>query len=92
MISLNLSSIILSCVRIQSFALVNVANTKASLYGYAELNMIYDVDANLGPLLVPQAIALDGANVAEGHFQADASESRLGFSGSLPFRVESVAS
>ena len=63
---------------------LNVADTKASLYGYAELNMIYDVDANLGPLLVPQAIALDGANVAEGHFQADASESRIGLSTVTP--------
>ncbi|WP_375170535.1 DcaP family trimeric outer membrane transporter [Marinobacter sp.] len=63
---------------------LNVAGSKVSLYGYAELNMIYDVDANLGPLLVPQKVALDSQEVAEGHFQADASESRIGLSTRTP--------
>ncbi len=59
---------------------LNVAGTTASLYGYAELNMIYDKDANLGPLLSPGNIALDSDSSPEGHFQADAYESRLGLS------------
>jgi len=63
---------------------LNVAGTKASLYGYAELNVIYDVDSDLGPFLMPQRIGLDNANVAEGHFQADAFESRLGVSTVTP--------
>ena len=63
---------------------LNIDDTKASLYGYAKLNVIYDVNANLGPLLVPQNIALDNQNVAEGHFQADASESRIGLATVTP--------
>ncbi len=63
---------------------LNVSGTKANLYGYAELNMIYDVDANLGPFLFPENVSLDNQDVAEGHFQADAYESRLGLSTVTP--------
>lgn len=78
-------SLSLMAVSMNSTALdLEVAGTKASLYGYAELNMIYDVDANLGPLLVPQNVGLDSQDVAEGHFQADASESRIGLSTTTP--------
>ena len=58
---------------------LNVNGTQAKLYGFAELNMIYDVDGDLGPLLVPQRIGLN-SDGAEGHFQADANQSRLGLS------------
>lgn len=75
----------LMAVSINAVALdLNVDDTKVSLYGYAKLNVIYDVNANLGPLLVPQNIALDNQNVAEGNFQADATESRLGLSTVTP--------
>lgn len=55
------------------------SGTKAKLYGFAELNMMYDVNADLGPLLIPQRIGLN-SDGPEGHFQADANQSRLGFS------------
>src|SRR5690554_6109732 len=57
---------------------LQVGETKASLYGFAELNMMYDVNSNLGPVLTSNTIALDKDNAAEGHFQMDATESRLG--------------
>lgn len=75
------ASLSLMAVSVSAAALdLNVAGTKASLYGYAELNVIYDKDANLGPLFTPGAIALDSDSSSEGHFQADAYESRLGLS------------
>ncbi|WP_417522086.1 DcaP family trimeric outer membrane transporter [Marinobacter sp.] len=75
----------LMAVSVSAAALdLNVNGTNARLYGYAELNMIYDVHADLGPLLVPQRVALDQDNVAEGQFQADANESRIGLATSTP--------
>lgn len=70
----------LMAVSVSAAALdLNVNGTQAKLYGFAELNMIYDVDADLGPLLIPQRIGLN-SDGAEGHFQADANQSRLGLS------------
>ncbi len=70
----------LMAVSVSAAALdLNVNGTKASLYGFAELNMIYDVDADLGPLLIPGRIGLN-SDGAEGHFQADANQTRLGLS------------
>jgi len=70
----------LMAVSVSAAALdLNVNGTQAKLYGFAELNVIYDVDADLGPLLVPQRIGLN-SDGAEGHFQADANQSRLGLS------------
>ncbi|WP_111495291.1 MULTISPECIES: DcaP family trimeric outer membrane transporter [Marinobacter] len=56
-----------------------------SMYGYARLNMAYDLDANLGDGGTTGAANIGNVNtgdsdVAEGHFNADANQSRLGFS------------
>lgn len=51
------------------------------LYGYARLNAVYDIDQDIG--LDTQAghfpYLFDNDNGAEGHFDADAQQSRLGF-------------
>jgi len=68
----------LMAVSVSAAALeLNVNGTKANLYGFAELNMIYDINEDLGPLLIPGRV---GSGGAEGHFQADANQSRLGLS------------
>lgn len=55
-----------------------------SMYGYARLNMSYDLDANLGTGGTTGAANIGNVNtgdtdVPEGHFNADANQSRLGF-------------
>lgn len=57
---------------------IAVGDTTASIYGFAKLNMIYDVDNRLGTFVAHSAIDLDGTNSATGHTQFDASHSRLG--------------
>ncbi|WP_336119302.1 DcaP family trimeric outer membrane transporter [Marinobacter salsuginis] len=57
---------------------INAGQSTATIYGFAKLNMIYDVDARLGTFVTHKGIALDDENVAEGHTQFDASHSRLG--------------
>src|SRR5690554_4358448 len=66
---------------------LQVGETKASLYGFAELNMMYDVNSSLGPVLTSNTIALDKDNAAEGHFQMDATESRLGLTTVTPMET-----
>ncbi len=53
-------------------------NTKVNIYGFAKLNMIYDVDNRLGTFATLGAIDLDSTDSATGHTQFDASHSRLG--------------
>ncbi|MGM0926457.1 MAG: DcaP family trimeric outer membrane transporter [Pseudomonadota bacterium] len=62
-----------------------VGDTKASVYGYAKLDIIYDVDADLGnsishdnPISGKQ-IALDEDASQDGHFNMHAYQSRIGF-------------
>lgn len=57
---------------------LDVAGTKAQLYGYGKLDFIYDVDADLGPLVTHSKIRLDGENGPDGHTNLQAIESRLG--------------
>ncbi len=59
---------------------LDVAGTKVNLYGYLKLDMIYDKDADLGPLLIPSKIALDNDQSPEGFYRTSAEESRLGVS------------
>src|SRR5690554_589758 len=66
---------------------LKVGETSASLYGYAELNMIYDNKGDLGPLYLPWSVRLDGADGPENNFQMHAFESRLGFSTSTPTKT-----
>lgn len=57
---------------------LEAGNTTASIYGFAKLNMIYDVDNRLGTFVTHGAIDLDDADSVTGHTQFDASHSRLG--------------
>ncbi|MYL23764.1 hypothetical protein GLV89_08155 [Halomonas alkaliantarctica] len=66
-----------------------VGNTTASVYGYAKLDIIYDVDDNLGDLVssgTRNNITLDGVDSAEGHTTMHARQSRIGFSTSTPLK------
>lgn len=67
----------LMAVSVSAAALdLNVADTKASLYGFVSLDMIYDVDSDLGPLFTPDNIGRG----TDGHFRASGYRSRLGVS------------
>lgn len=61
-----------------------VADTKASVYGYAKLDIIYDVDADLGNSIGHGNIALDDEPSQDGHFNMHAYQSRIGFKTSTP--------
>ena len=58
---------------------LDVSGMEASVYGYAKLDMIYDVDAYIGPTVTHRLISLDGEEGAEGHANLHAFQSRLGF-------------
>lgn len=55
-----------------------LGGTTASLYGYAKLDMIYDVDNDLGNAIGFGSIRLDDVEGPEGHFHMHAFQSRLG--------------
>lgn len=61
-----------------------LGDTTASVYGYAKLDIIYDVDAKLGNSIGHGNIALDGEDSQDGHFDMHAYQSRIGFSTSTP--------
>lgn len=61
-----------------------VGDTTASVYGYAKLDIIYDVDADMGNLITHSAIDLDGEPSQDGHFNMHAYQSRIGFSTATP--------
>ncbi|MBL7250847.1 DcaP family trimeric outer membrane transporter [Alloalcanivorax sp. C16-2] len=54
-------------------------NTDVDLYGYAKLDVIYDLDADLGNAVLRNRIPLDHEPGADGHLTMHAFESRLGF-------------
>lgn len=58
---------------------LDINDMKASVYGYAKLDMIYDFDAYIGPTVTHRLIPLDGREGAEGHTNFHAFQSRLGF-------------
>ncbi|WP_282039183.1 DcaP family trimeric outer membrane transporter [Halomonas alimentaria] len=67
-----------------------VGDTKASVYGYAKLDIIYDVDADLGNAIshnnatTGKKIVLDGEPSQDGHFNMHAYQSRIGFQTTTP--------
>lgn len=61
-----------------------VGNTTASVYGFAKLDMIYDVDNDLGNLAARPRIRIDGQQSSDGHFNTHAYQSRLGFKTATP--------
>jgi len=58
----------------------DVADTRVKVYGYLKLDMIYDKDDDLGPLLIPSRISLDKDDSPKGYYRVSAEESRLGVS------------
>ncbi|MDT0501021.1 MULTISPECIES: hypothetical protein [unclassified Halomonas] len=61
-----------------------VGDTTASVYGYAKLDMIYDVDNKLGDLAARPRILIDGQEGSDGHTTMHAYQSRLGFKTATP--------
>lgn len=61
-----------------------VGDTKASVYGYAKLDIIYDVDADLGNSIGHRNIALDDVPSQDGNFNMHAYQSRIGFKTATP--------
>lgn len=57
---------------------VTVGDTTLDLYGRARLNMIHDVDSDLGQRAEHRNIRLDNETGPEGHTQFQAFESRIG--------------
>lgn len=63
---------------------LKVGDTTASIYGYAKVDMIYDVDAQIGPSVIHSLIPLDGQDGPDGHTDFHAFQSRLGVRTSTP--------
>ncbi|MDY0206764.1 MAG: DcaP family trimeric outer membrane transporter [Pseudomonas sp.] len=61
-----------------------VYDTKVKAFGYAKLDLIYDLNDDLGNAATKSNIRLKGDNGADGHFNAHAFQSRLGFSTATP--------
>ncbi|MDY7115623.1 hypothetical protein RAN53_04630 [Halomonas sp. SSL-5] len=61
-----------------------LGDTQASVYGYAKLDMIYDVDNELGDLAARPRILIDGQEGSDGHTTMHAYQSRLGFKTATP--------
>jgi len=63
---------------------IEAGDTTANIYGYAKLDLIYDVDAKLGNSIGHGNIYLDGQPGSEGHTTMHAYQSRLGFTTTTP--------
>ncbi|MFG6157286.1 hypothetical protein ACGTNG_00630 [Halomonas sp. 1390] len=63
---------------------IELGDTTASLYGFAKLDMIYDVDNELGDLAARPRILIDGQQGSDGHTSLHAYQSRLGFKTATP--------
>lgn len=63
---------------------IQAGDTTANIYGFAKLDMIYDVDANLGNAVNRNAIRLDGVDGSDGHTTMHAQQSRFGIRTSTP--------
>ncbi|CAM4248562.1 DcaP family trimeric outer membrane transporter [Vreelandella rituensis] len=61
-----------------------VGETKASVYGFAKLDAIYDRDNDLGNLAARPRILIDGQTGVDGNFDMHAYQSRLGFKTATP--------
>lgn len=55
-----------------------VNETDVDVYGYAKLDVIYDVDANLNNAIIRSKIRMDGEPGVDGHTTLSANQSRLG--------------
>ena len=61
---------------------VNAGDVQASVYGYAQMNAVYDINEDIGISTQSGDFGglTDANNVPEGHFDADALQSRIGVS------------
>ncbi len=61
---------------------INAGDVEANVYGYAQLNAVYDINEDIGSSTQAGSFSAlsDGDNDVEGHFDADALQSRLGVS------------
>lgn len=61
---------------------INASDVQANVYGYAQLNAVYDINESIGTSSQSGSFAAltDADNIPEGHFNADAHQSRIGFS------------
>src|SRR5690554_8105212 len=75
-----------SCLALTIFALSNqsvhafefkAGDTDVNISGYVKLDAIYDVDADIGDFAILPRVGLDGSNVAEGHSNLHARQSRI---------------
>jgi hypothetical protein len=80
----SVSGLLLVAAGTASAVELEVGDTKASLYGYAKLDIIYDVDADLGNAVGHSKIRLDDVNGPEGHTTLHALQSRLGVKTATP--------
>lgn len=72
-------------------ASINLDNgTKLDIYGYAKLDLIYDVDAKMGPIVNYGAIRVGGQNGPDGHADLHTYETRLGFKTTTPTNFGNV--
>jgi hypothetical protein len=74
---------------------INAGDTTANVYGFAKLDIIQDLDADLGNAVNPARIRPDGQSGPEGHSTLHAYQSRFGIatttptpSGELTTRIE----
>lgn len=63
---------------------LQVGETTANIYGYAKLDIIHDLDADLGNSANRTLIRLDDEAGSDGHTTLHAFQSRLGFSTATP--------
>lgn len=63
---------------------IEAGDTTANIYGYAKLDLIYDVDDKLGNAVNRSLIRLDGVDGSDGHTTMHAYQSRLGFTTATP--------
>lgn len=63
---------------------INAGNTTASVYGFAKLDVIQDLDADLGSAVNPGAIRADGQPGPDGHSTLHTYQSRFGIATSTP--------
>jgi len=86
----SVSALALAAAGTASAVEFQAGNTLLNVYGYAKLDLIYDVNARSGGSFNKNDIALDGADVPEGHFTMTAIESRLGVTTTTPTAMGDV--
>ncbi|MDR9426121.1 MAG: DcaP family trimeric outer membrane transporter [Marinobacter sp.] len=78
----------------QAYAIdIPTGDWDTSIYGYAAVNAVYDIDEDIATSTQAgdfSAITTDGSDTADGHFGADAKQSRIGIRTMTPEGVKIV--